>query len=110
MLYNLKTIFIKAFCILLFIIIFYILTNNSLYNKYESFEDCIELEKINYLKLNETYVKPQDKLSLDLLYANYSGEEVGKDVWENKTLVQCTDICNKLDNCNGFTIDLVLDT
>jgi hypothetical protein len=108
--YNLKTIIVKAICILLFIIIFYILTDKSLYNKYESFEDCLELEKINYLKLNETYIEPQDKLSLDLLYANYSGEEVGKDVWEGKTLVQCTDICNKIDNCNGFTRDLVLDT
>ena len=110
MLYNLKTILVKSFCILLFIIIFYMITKNSFYNKYESFEDCIELEKINYLKLNETYVEPQEKLSLDLLYANYSGEEVGNDVWENKTLVQCTDICNKLDNCNGFTRDSVLDT
>lgn len=110
MLYNLKYIFIKALCILLFIIIFYILTNNTLTNKYETFENSIELEKINYLKLNETYIEPQDKLSLDLLYANYSGEEVNKDVWDNKTLIQCTDICNKIDNCNGFTRDLVLDT
>lgn len=110
MIYNLKTILVKAFCILLFIIIFYFLTNNSLYNNYESFEDSIELEKINYLKLNETYVEQKDKLSLDLLYANYSGEELGKDVWENKTLVQCTDTCNKIDNCNGFTRELVLDT
>ena len=114
MLYNLKSIFIKALCILLFIIIYYILTNNTLTNtltnKYETFEDSIELEKINYLKLNETYIEPDDKLSLDLLYSNYSGEEVGKDVWDNKTLTQCTDICNKIDNCNGFTRDLVLDT
>jgi len=110
MLSNLKYIFIKALCILLFIIIFYFLTNNTLINKYETFENSIELEKINYLKLNETYIEPQDKLSLDLLYANYSGEEVSKDIWDNKTLIQCTDICNKIDNCNGFTRELVLDT
>jgi len=110
MLSNLKSIFIKALCILLFIIIFYFLTNNTLINKYETFENSIELEKINYLKLNETYIEPQDKLSLDLLYANYSGEEVSKDIWDNKTLIQCTDICNKIDNCNGFTRELVLDT
>ena len=110
MVYNLKTIIVKAFCILVFIILFYILTNTTSYNKYESFEDSIELEKINYLKLNETYIEPQDKLSLDLLYSNYSGEEVGNDIWHDKTLVQCTDVCNKIDNCNGFTRDLVLDT
>ena len=59
--------------------------------------------------MKETYIEPQDT-SLDLLYANYSGEEVGQDIWENKTLDQCVDTCNKLDGCSGFSRDSVLDT
>jgi hypothetical protein len=86
--------------------IFYILTNR---NKEESFIDSIEKEKMNYLKMKETYIEPQDT-SLELLYANYSGEEVSSDVWKNKTLDQCVDTCNKLDGCTAFSRDSVLDT
>ena len=113
MIQNWKTLLLKILSIILFIIIFYKLTNSSFFSNsnisYETFEDSIETEKINYLKLNETYIEPQDK-TLDLLYANYSGEEVGNSVWENKTLEQCTDICNNIEGCIGFTRDLVLDT
>jgi hypothetical protein len=113
MIQNWKTILLKILSIILFIIIFYKLTNSSFFNNsnisYETFEDSIETEKINYLKLNETYIEPQEK-TLDLLYSNYSGEEVGNSVWENKTLEQCTDICNNIEGCIGFTRDLVLDT
>ena len=110
---NWKHIIIKVLCILLFIFIFYKLSDYSLFNdtnsNVETFENSIENEKKNYLKLRETYIESKDK-SLELLYANYSGEEVGHDVWENKTLDQCTDICNNIEGCVGFTRDLVLDT
>ena len=104
---------IKSFYILLFIIIFYLLINMSSYsyknNNIDTFVDSIKNEKINYLKLNETYID-EEKLSLDLLYTNYNGENVGNNIWENKTLEQCTDICNKLEGCEGFSRDLILDT
>ena len=117
-----KNILIKFVCILLFIVIFYKLTNLT-YNSsssssyiYEPFdtlenslENSLEKEKINYIKLRETYIEPKDS-SLELLYANYSGEEVNNDVWENKTLEQCTDICNNIPGCSGFSRDLVLDS
>ena len=75
----------------------------------ETFEEQIEKEKYNYLKLKETYID-SNETSLELLYTNYYGEEVNKDVWEGKTFEQCIDTCNKLENCNGFSRDLVLDT
>lgn len=117
-----KNILIKFVCIFLFIVIFYKLTNLT-YNSsssssyiYEPFdtlenslENSLEKEKINYIKLRETYIEPKDA-SLELLYANYSGEEVNNDVWENKTLEQCTDICNNIPGCSGFSRDLVLDS
>lgn len=110
---NWKHIIIKVICILLFIFIFYKLSDNYNTNNMnlhlETFENELENEKINYIKLRETYIENKDT-SLDLLYANYSGEEVGRDVWENKTLDQCTDICNSMKGCVGFTRDLVLDT
>jgi hypothetical protein len=113
MLQKWQNILIKCLSVILFIILFYSLSNSSYFsnsnNKYETFENAIENEKINYLKLNETYIEPQEK-SLELLYTNYSGEEVGNSVWENKTLDQCTDICNNIAGCIGFTRDLVLDT
>ena len=113
-----KNILIKFVCILLFIVIFYKLTNltyNSsssssyIYEPFDALENSLEQEKINYIKLRETYIEPKDA-SLELLYANYSGEEVNNDVWENKTLEQCTDICNNIPGCSGFSRDLVLDS
>ena len=96
----------KILLIIMILFIFYLLTNR---NKEETFIDSIEKEKMNYLKMKETYIEPQDT-SIELLYANYSGEEVGSDVWKNKTLDQCVDTCNKLDGCTGFSRDSVLDT
>ena len=113
-----KNILIKFVCIFLFIVIFYKLTNltyNSssyssyIYEPFETLENSLEQEKINYIKLRETYIEPKDS-SLELLYANYSGEEVNNDVWENKTLDQCTNICNNIPGCSGFSRDLVLDS
>ena len=110
---NWKHIIIKLLCILLFIFIFYKLTDgsssNNINSQIDTFTNDIENEKINYIKLRETYIEPKDT-SLELLYANYLGEEVGNGVWENKTLDQCTDICNSIEGCVGFTRDLVLDT
>ena len=96
----------KILLIIMILLIFYVLTNRT---KEETFIDSIEKEKNNYLKMKETYIEPQDT-SIELLYANYSGEEVGSDVWKNKTLDQCVDTCNKLDSCTGFSRDSVLDT
>lgn len=72
-------------------------------------------QNIDYLNLKETYIEPENNLenkpedSLKLLYANYSGVEVGQSVWENKTLDQCIDTCNQLEGCVGFSRDLVND-
>jgi hypothetical protein len=117
--FELKYVVVKILLVIIIILLYIIIVNfNSISsfisstNKYvsiETFEEKIEKEKYNYLKLKETYVDSSDK-SLELLYANYYGEEVNKDVWENKTFDQCIDTCNKLENCNGFSRDLVLDT
>jgi hypothetical protein len=57
----------------------------------------------DYIKLNETYVEPEGT-DLQLLYANYYGEESNQpqEIWKNKTLDQCVDLCNQLDGCQGF--------
>ena len=112
-----KNIVVKILIVLIIIIIYTIIVNyssiyNYLYktnNNIETFEEQIEKEKYNYLKLKETYADTNET-SLELLYTNYYGEEVDKNVWENKTFEQCIDTCNKLDNCVGFNRDLVLDT
>ena len=117
MISNWKHIILKLICILLFIFIYYKITDSNWFNsnntnvksQIEEFEDSIENEKIHYIKLKETYIDPSDK-TLDLLYANYFGEETGHDVWENKTLDQCTDICSNIKGCVGFSRDLKLDT
>jgi len=126
MLQNWKWVIAKLLFIILIIILFYKLSNGSLMNrnmyenwsntqKLEHFADAIEMQKINYIKLNETYIDDSDSnntdktASLKLLYANYSGEEVDATVWQNKTLNQCTDICNQLEGCSGFSRNLVLD-
>ena len=110
---------VKILIVLIIIIVYTTIVNYSNINSYisginkniniETFEEQIEKEKYNYLKLKETYIDSKDT-PLELLYANYNGEEVNKDVWEGKTFEQCIDTCNKLDNCSGFSRDLVLDT
>jgi hypothetical protein len=94
MTYDLRYIFAKVLTILIIILVYYLinkyyslhkdsLNKDTLYtynkNQVETFEDKIEKEKINYLKLKETHIESEGT-SLDLLYANYSGEEVNKDV------------------------------
>jgi hypothetical protein len=120
MLSNWKHIIIKLFCILLFIFIFYKITdstwfsnnnnnNNNKKSDIESFANSIENEKINYIKLKETNID-NTEVSLNLLYANYLGEETGSRIWDNKTLDQCTELCNNIEGCVGFSRDLKLDT
>lgn len=93
------------FILLVLAIISYIVYNYVPLNSMEKFENSV-----NYLRLSETYIDDNDKnLKLDLLYANYSGEEVNKDLWENKTLSQCMDTCNKLEGCVGFSRSIVGD-
>ena len=75
----------------------------NLYRKsQEGFEQQQDYQQ-DYIKLNETYVE-SDGTDLQLLYANYYGEETEppQDTWKNKTLEQCVDLCNQLDGCRGF--------
>lgn len=97
---------IKLLLILVILIIFYKLykdRDENLSTDTEGFQN------IDYVKLKETYIEPSEKPDLELLYSNYTGNEAGNDIWKNKTLDQCTDICNQLDNCIGFSRDLVND-
>lgn len=103
---NWKSIILKILCVIGLIIVFYKFESKS---DFETFVDSIEKQKQLYLKLNETYIEPKDT-SLELLYANYAGEEVGNKVWKNKTLDQCTDACNKMEGCTGFSRDSALDS
>ena len=114
---ELKYIIVKCFIVIIIILVYMIIVNygsssssssSSSSNSIETFEEQIEKEKYNYLKLKETYIDSKDT-SLELLYANYYGEELQQNVWEDKTFEQCIDTCNKLDNCIGFSRDLVLD-
>jgi len=115
MLADLKPIFGKVLVILIIVLVYYLITKynnenrNEINNTFEAFENNINKNKTDYLKLKETYIEPQDT-SLELLYTNYSGEELNKDTWEDKTLDQCIDTCNKMNNCIGFSRDSVLDT
>ena len=116
MLADLKPIFGKVLVILIIVLVYYLITKYSnielIEDKIETFEDTINNEKINYLKLKETYIKPNDK-TLDILYSNHVTNEVDEEkptIWKNKTLDQCIDKCNKLDKCIGFSRDNVLDT
>jgi hypothetical protein len=71
-------------------------------NLYRKSQEGFEQQQ-DYIKLNETYVE-SDGTDLQLLYANYYGEESAppQDIWKNKTLEQCVDLCNQLDECRGF--------
>ena len=112
---NYTCLFVKLLVIFVLLLLFYKLYRQS---QTEGFENANTINNnnsntnknvnVNYLKLNETYLEP-DGTNLDLLYTNYSGDELGKDIWENKTLDQCTDLCNQLDKCVGFSRDLVND-
>ena len=115
MLADLKPIFGKVLVILIIVLVYYLITKynnenrNEINNTFEAFENNINKNKTDYLKLKETYIEPQNT-SLELLYTNYSGEELNKDTWEDKTLDQCIDTCNKMNKCIGFSRDSVLDT
>ena len=92
-----KTCLVIKVLIILILVLFLI----NLYRK--SQDGSMEgFQQIDYMKLSETYVESEDT-NLKLLYANYDGEEVGEEVWKNKTLEQCVDLCNNLDGCKGFT-------
>jgi len=89
---------VKILIIVALVIIFI-----NLYRKsQEGFEQQQDYQQ-DYIKLNETYVET-DGTDLQLLYANYYGEESDplQDTWKNKTLEQCVDLCNQLDGCRGF--------
>lgn len=108
MITNISGILLKLLIVIIIIILFLII-NKYLYNNLETFDTPTETEQITYTKLNETYIEPNNK-TLDILYTNYSGEEIGKDIWTGKTLDQCTETCNKMENCIGFSRDAILDT
>lgn len=130
-------IILKFIILVVLCFIIYKLTYSSATdNYYETFANNIEEEKKQYLKFNETYLdtikqktntskkqlkqvkklkqneqnEQPENATLQLLYANYNGDEVGSEKWNNKTLEQCIDTCNKLENCIGFSRDLVNDT
>ena len=113
MLADLKPIVGKVLVILIIVFVYYLITkynSNKLSEEIlEPFEEIIKNEKINYLKLKETYIKPNDK-TLDILYSNHVSNEEHETTWKNKTLDQCIEKCNKLDKCIGFSRNNVLDT
>lgn len=89
---------VKILIILALVLVFV-----NLYSKsQEGFEQQKDYQQ-DYIKLNETYVE-SDGTDLQLLYANYDGQESEppQDTWKNKTLEQCVDLCNQLDGCRGF--------
>ena len=112
---GVKHILAKVLIVLIIIITYIIIRNNDSNdkdinkNKIETFEDMIEKEKLDYLKLKETYIE-KEGTSLELLYTNYSGEELNQKEWIDKTFEQCIDTCSKMNNCIGFSRDAVLDT
>lgn len=99
--HHFKTILVTCIIVIVLMYIIYKLT----YQNHERFTNNTQNE---YLKFNETYI-PDKNMKLDLLYVNYNGDEVSHDKWENKTLDQCMDTCNKLDNCIGFSRPIVND-
>ena len=106
---NVNALISKLIVVIVVIALFYLL-NKYFNNSLENFDDAtMTPDKITYTKLGETYIEPSKK-SLDILYTNYSGEEVGKDVWVGKTLDQCTETCNKMEKCVGFSRDAILDS
>jgi hypothetical protein len=95
---------VKICIIIVLIIIFINLYNQS---RIDNFTDSnTNPASIDYIKLNETYIEP-DGTNLKMLYANYYGQETepGKDNknWTDKTLEQCSDLCNQLEGCAGFS-------
>jgi len=122
MLADLKPIFAKVLVILIIVVVYFTITKYSNIELFEEisepFENTINNEKTNYLKLKETYIKPNTK-TLDILYSNRVNNEENEEnednenklsTWKNKTLDQCIDKCNNLDKCIGFSRDNVLDT
>ena len=97
---------VRILIILALVLIFVNLYRKSQEGRQEGFEQQKDYQQDyqqDYIKLNETYVE-SDGTDLQLLYANYYGEESEQlqDTWKNKTLEQCVDLCNQLDGCRGF--------
>jgi hypothetical protein len=94
---------VKILIILSLILLFINLYRKSQEGKI-NLEAFADQQMLDYIKLNETYIEP-DGTDLKLLYANYDGEESSppQDIWTNKTLEQCVDLCNQLDDCKGFS-------
>ena len=116
-------ILIKILMIIIIVLLFWQISKYyNLTNRNEGFQnntsDTSDTNNINYLKLNETYLEADDT-NLELLYSSssysYSGDqsaspsEEKNNTWTNKTLDQCVDTCNQLENCIGFSRDLVND-
>ncbi len=99
--HHFQIILLTSIIVIVLMYIIYKLT----YNTAEGFTNNTSTE---YLKFNETYI-PDKTMKLELLYANYNGDEVNHEKWEHKTLDQCMDTCNKLENCIGFSRPIVND-
>ena len=78
MLVDLKPIFAKVLVILIIVLVYFTITKYSNIELFEEisepFENTINNEKTNYLKLKETYIKPNTK-TLDILYSNRVNNE-----------------------------------
>ena len=70
-------------------------------------DESSEIETRQYYEYKETLLDHGDGVDTDKLYKNYNGSLEGKR-WDNMTLEQCHDTCNKLDGCIGFSRDNVL--
>lgn len=94
---------------------FYNINNDNDNNNVEKtkiLENVYETNDLNnivskYNKYNETLISENDGIDNAKLYKNYMGDLKNKKVWENMTLAQCRDACNKLEGCVGFSRDNV---
>ena len=85
--------------------------NNSNVKKLSGVPPTNDLNNIvsHYNKYNETYISSDDGIDYSVLYKNYLGDLKNKKTWNNMTLSQCRDACNKLDGCVGFSRDNIDD-
>ena len=86
MLADLKPIFAKVLVILIIVLVYFTITKYSNIELFEEisepFENTINNEKTNYLKLKETYIKPNTK-TLHILYSNHVNNEENEENEDN---------------------------
>ena len=101
-------------CLSIFLVLsiglYYFIKNSTIEFKISDVTEGFLIKQKNnqYMKYNETYLDPSD-YNKDTLYKNYSGAGNNKSMWNNVTLDQCVDRCNKIDSCVGFTRENIND-